>query len=59
VGVQSQNGHSAARDAKARKATVKIVLLAQYSSKTRSTIDLSPVPTPVGVRVTAEHGDKV
>jgi hypothetical protein len=46
VGVQSQNGHSAARDAKAREAKVKIALLAQYSSKTRSTIDLSPVPTP-------------
>jgi hypothetical protein len=47
VGVQSQNGHSAARDAKARKATVKIALLAPYSSKMCSTID--PVPTPVGV----------
>lgn len=41
VGVQSQNGHSAARDAKARKAKVKIALLAQYSSKMCSTIDLS------------------
>ena len=43
------DGHSAARDAKARKAKVKIALLAQYSSKICSTIDLSPVPTPVGV----------
>jgi hypothetical protein len=41
VGVQSLDGQSAARDAKARKAKVKIALLAQYSSKTRSTIDLS------------------
>jgi hypothetical protein len=43
------DGQSAARDAKARKAKVKIALLAQYNSKTCSTIDLSPVPTPVGV----------
>jgi hypothetical protein len=40
-GVQSLDGHSAARDAKARKAKVKIALLAQYNSKTCSTIDLS------------------
>jgi hypothetical protein len=36
------DGQSAARDAKARKAKVKIALLAQYSL-------ISPVPTPVGV----------
>jgi hypothetical protein len=57
VGVQSLDGQSAARDAKARKAKVKIALLAQYSSKTCSTIDLSPVPTSMsGSR--AEHGEK-
>jgi hypothetical protein len=39
--VQSQNGHSAARDAKARKATVEMALLAQYSSRRCSTIYLS------------------
>ena len=43
------DGHSAARDAKARKAKVKIALLAQYSSKTCSTIDLSAVPTSMSV----------
>jgi hypothetical protein len=49
VGVQSLHGQSAARDAKARKAKVKIALRAQYSSKTCSTIDLSPVPTSMSV----------
>src|SRR5271169_6853025 len=41
VGVQSLDGQSAARDAKARKAKVKIALLAPYTSRMCSTIDLS------------------
>jgi hypothetical protein len=41
AGLQPQSGHSAARDAKARKATVKIALPAPYSSRMCSTIDLS------------------
>ena len=49
------HGHSAARDAKARKATVKIALLAPYSSRMCATIDLS-CPDPRWVWGTAEHG---
>ena len=56
-GIQSQNGPPAARDAKARKANVKIALLAQYGSRMCSTIDLS-CPNAAGVWVTAGDGDK-